>query len=281
MEAKVLIVAKTPAVDRIAAEDRARLVAAGAANADRLADAAESHRAGLAAVRSALAGACLREVRVTELAPGDGRGADLVVTVGGDGTVFTANLLATDAPFITVNSDPVGSVGHYTRCKVADFAERFAAWRSGQHRIEPLPRLAVRGDGGVHRFLNDCLFTSRNPAALTRLVLECPEGRELQRSSGVWVATAAGSTGAIRSAGSTPLPDGREPALLWRVREPFLGLGAPQLIEGCQRPPAWLRLTAAMPGCALFLDGPNITVPLRPGETVAISAASEPLRLVV
>ena len=42
-----------------------------------------------------------------------------------------------------------------------------------------------------------------------------------------------------------------------------------------------LRLTPAVPGMALYLDGPNITVPLRPGEVVDIHAAERPLRLVV
>jgi hypothetical protein len=42
-----------------------------------------------------------------------------------------------------------------------------------------------------------------------------------------------------------------------------------------------LRLTAVVPGMALYLDGPNITIPLAPGETAEFSAAAEPLRLVM
>jgi NAD+ kinase len=279
MPPSVLLVTKVPTAERLTADDLGRLIDAGACDRDSLAEAAERHHACLAAVRAALSGACVRELRLGDLAPGDGRGADLVVTVGGDGTVFTANTLATAAPFITVNSDPVGSVGHFTRCRAEGFAGLYAAWRAGSARIEDVPRLLVQTAGGSYRFLNDCLFTSRNPAAVTRYVLDCPAGRESQRSSGVWIATAAGSTGGIQSAGATPVPTDRA-ALLYRVREPFHGRGEARLLDACQRPPQWLHLTPAMAGCALYLDGPNITVPLRPGERVSFSDAGVPLRLV-
>ena len=39
---------------------------------------------------------------------------------GSCGTVFTANTLATSAPFLTVNSDPQGSLGHFTRARISE-----------------------------------------------------------------------------------------------------------------------------------------------------------------
>jgi NAD+ kinase len=278
--AAVLVVAKTPTAQRLSGDDLGRLVEAGAASRDLLLAAADRHRACLAAVRLALARDQVREIAVEDLAPADGRGSDLVVTVGGDGTVFTANTLATDAPFLTVNSDPDGSVGTFTRCRMEALPELLAAWRDGRAGIEELPRLSAETPAGRHRFLNDCLVTSRNPAAMTRYVLATPEGREAQRSSGVWLATAAGSTGAIRSAGAAPVPRS-EPALLFRVREPFHGRGALHLLSGCQQPPQHCTITTGMVGCALYLDGPNIAVPLRPGEDVRFAPAAAPLRLVV
>lgn len=274
----VWLVHKTPALHRLARTDRERLVACGAADPERLATAAERHQAALAAVRTALAGDEVRELRVEDLHPGARPDADLIVTVGGDGTVFTANTLVTEAPYLTVNSDPRTSVGHFSRATAEQVPAIVDAWRAGRGPVELLPRLAIACGGCTWRVLNDCLFTSVNPAAMTRYLIEADGRRELQRSSGVWLATAAGSTGAIHSAGASPAPPGAE-ALLWRVREPFHGQGLLTLLEGRQLPPRGLRLIPALPGIALYLDGPNLTVPLRAGEPVDIAASPTPLRL--
>ncbi|MBA3687095.1 MAG: hypothetical protein H0W72_17890 [Planctomycetes bacterium] len=182
---------------------------------------------------------------------------------------------------ITVNSDPERSVGHFSRCTLAGFPELLAAWRAGRHAIEPIARLEAVIDGdGSHCFLNDCLFTSRNPAAITRYLIEVDGERERQHSSGIWVSTAAGSTGGIRSAGMQPLPPG-DHALLWQVREPFQGRSPVTLLSGRQSPPRGLRLTATMPNIDLYLDGPHRQIPLRYGGVVAFRAHAQPLPLVI
>ena len=181
----VLLVRKTPLAGRLTPSERDRLTANGVLGAERLAAPAAAHAACLDAVRAALAGLDVREVRVEDLRPTDAGDAELIVTVGGDGTVFTANTLATTAPVLTVNSDPVTSVGHFTRATAWTVATMVQAWRTGHHRLEPVPRLAVTAGGTTHLVLNDCLFSNTNPAAMTRYQLEVPEGREFQRSSGV------------------------------------------------------------------------------------------------
>ena len=180
--------------------------------------------------------------------------------------------------------EPSRSVGHFTRCTVEGFRTLFAAWQAGTTRIEPISRLQVTsgdGDGVPHRILNDCLFTSRNPAAITRYVLDADGSSERQQSSGVWIATAAGSTAAIRSAGlEPPLAPGQE-ALLFKVREPFQGRGIARILDGRQLPPRGLALTATMPGIDLYLDGPHRRVPLAYGATARFAPCPEPLPLVV
>jgi NAD+ kinase len=276
----VLLIAKTPLLRRLAAADLERLLAAGAYRREALAVAAAAHDTCHAAVRAALAGCTVRDVPVERVSAADAEGADLIVTVGGDGTVFTANTLAVAAPVLAVNSDPSGSIGHFTRAGAASAAAALAAWRDGHARFEVVARLEVRVGDRAWRFLNDCLLTSMNPAAMTRYLLCVDDICELQRSSGVWIATANGSTGAIRSAGHTPV-DARTPALLWRVREPFLGRGAPRLSAGTQLPPQGLVITPAIDHVALYLDGPNITVPLPPGEPAAFAPCPTPLRLLL
>jgi NAD+ kinase len=208
------------------------------------------------------------------------------VTVGGDGTVLTANSLDSALPMITVNSDPGGSIGMYTRCTARNFPELFNAWLDGAAHVETIPRLQARIDTGpAWRILNECLFASANPAAMTRYLLELPgnEGwsaplREAQRSSGVWIATASGSTAAIRSAGMETI-EAHAPALLFKVREPFQGMRPMAVLEGKQLPPAGLRLTPAMPGVSIFIDGPYFHRTVPPGAVVEFSPSPLPLRL--
>lgn len=276
----ILFVTKVPLVERLAGDSIQRLDSSGAMSEAKLRDSAQRQRAAIDAVRAALAGSTVRERRVDELRPDDADGADLVVTAGGDGTVFTANTLRTAAPFLTVNSDPQGSLGHFTRACADDVPRLLAAWRRGNPAFQEVPRLRCRTASADVLVLNDALFTNRNPAAMSRYMIADGQGCERQRSSGVWISTAAGSTGGIHSAGMEPVY-ALLPALLYKVREPFHGFGRIALLEGRQMPPRELRLTASVPGMALYLDGPNITIPLEPGETAQFTAADRPLRLLV
>ena len=274
----VLIIAKTPLARRLAGNDRQRMESGGVLDTDRLSASEARQEEALTAVRAAVRGMSCTELRVDDVTPGMVVDTRLIITVGGDGTVFTANTICTSAPFLTVNSDPERSVGHFTRYTADNVAAGIAAWQAGTAICEPLHRLAITVDGRTSCILNDCLFAHSNPAVLSRYVLEADGRREFQRSSGVWVSTAHGSTAAIRSAGSEPVPS-HLAALLFRVREPYLGREQATLLADTQIPPRGLTLLPAIPGMALYLDGPNITVPVAPGMPVVISAANTPLVL--
>jgi NAD+ kinase len=276
---RILLLAKTPLVERLEPTVLKRLAAGGAVNLDRLGVAAQTHERTLALVRKLIGAHRVNEWKVERLQARDAEGKDLVITVGGDGTVLTANSLDADIPLLTVNSDPAGSIGMYTRCTADNFAALFDAWLAGKAVEEIIPRLQVRIDNGAPwRVLNECLFASANPAAMTRYVLDTGAARESQRSSGVWVATAAGSTAAIRSAGVEPV-DAHQAALLYKVREPFPGRGPMDLLEGRQLPPVGLKLMPAMPGVSLFIDGPHFHRTVPPGSVAEFSASPKPLRL--
>lgn len=277
---RILLVAKVPLVDRLAEDAIARLDASGAMSQARLRESAERQRDSIERVRQALAGFDVRERRIHDLRPDDAAEADLVVTAGGDGTVFTANTLSTTAPFLTVNSDPSGSLGHFTRARAEDVPRLLEGWAAGRAAFQEIPRLRLRTASVDLLLLNDALFTNQNPAAMSRYLLDDGGGSERQRSSGVWVSTAAGSTGGIHSAGMTPI-FALQPALLYKVREPFHAFGRINMLEGRQLPPRTLKLTPGVPGQALYIDGPNITVGLAPGETATFSASDRPLRLLV
>lgn len=281
MKPCVLLVSKVPTIERLTRRDLDALVDNGLADRRFLEDERDAHHGCFARLEAALQGCQLRKRLVQEVRADDGVGLDLAVSVGGDGTVFTVHRLLGEVPLIAINSDPHRSVGYFTRGKADDFPALLAAWRERRASHQLLPRLAVEiGSGPRELILNDCLFTSASPAAVSHYVLQVEDRQERQYSSGVWVATAAGSTGGIHSAGAEPV-DAATPALLWRVREPYQGRGPISLLSGRQLPPLGLELRAVMPGLHCYIDGCHTSRPAPPGTPVRFSANPLPLRLVV
>ncbi|MFW5750176.1 MAG: NAD(+)/NADH kinase [Planctomycetota bacterium] len=247
---------------------------------------AQHHRS-LARVHEQLAACQVHERQIDVLTHADARQADIIVTVGGDGTVLATHTHLSDTPIIAVNSDPNRSVGHYTRCRPDGVYDLVQAWIGGHAREELCHRLLLeiidvrtgqRLNGRGDNVLNDCLFTNENPAAMTRYILSTAAGRETQWSSGVWISTAAGSTGAIASAGALPVEPGT-PALLYLVREPFFGRGGFDDLTGRQLPPTGLELTPTIPGLSCYIDGAHLRRRIKPGTCVRFSADAPPLRL--
>lgn len=281
MTMRILLISKTPKTASLSDEDLARLEHSGAANAEQLRHAASEHGQSLESVRSDLLGHDVLDRRVSEISEEDLSGRDLIVTVGGDGTVLAACGLITDTPMLCVNSDPSRSIGNYTRCNRDAFRQLFQDFLQQQHVIERIPRLRleINDTPEPHLILNDCLFTNQNPAAMTRYTINVDGEQEQQFSSGVWISTGAGSTGAIHSAGMDAV-DAHQSALLFKVREAFLRHGAIRLTEGCQMPPRGLELCTAIPGINLYIDGAHRCKKLQPGSTVRFFASPSPLQLV-
>lgn len=206
---------------------------------------------------------------------------DLVVTVGGDGTLLFASHFVRDAPVLGVNSSPSTSLGVLCGASVRDFGRKLAAALDGRLRGAALARLsiAVEGGRGGAPALNDCLVTADNPAVTFRYEIEAGGKREMQRSSGLWVSTATGSTGGIRSAGGRILPL-RSRRLQFLVREPCPDPRAPfRLMRGILPPGAKLSVTSLVPSAHVYVDGPRRSLKLGYGEAVRIGTDAPPLVL--
>ncbi|MHC4606642.1 MAG: NAD(+)/NADH kinase, partial [Planctomycetota bacterium] len=136
-------------------------------------------------------------------------GYDLVITVGGDGTFFRASHAVGATPILGVNSHPDHSLGLHCGADPVTFPRVLTRVLSGRAKVTRLNRLSLEING--RRFpmsvLNDVLFAIPSPAAMSCYTLSIDGGgAERQRSSGVWVSTAAGSTAAIYAAGGRRMP---------------------------------------------------------------------------
>lgn len=209
-------------------------------------------------------------------------GIDLVVTLGGDGTLlWTSHLVGPETPMVAINSAPVTSVGYFCAGTGADVASILQQALAGQLRRTRLNRMQVEIDKKVvsKRILNDVLFCHECPAAASRYVLRHGRRSEEQLSSGLWVGPAAGSTAAQRSAGGRVLAPGSR-KIQYVVREPYHGLGEPtRLARGLVSPNEALVVKSKIREGMLYMDGHNKTVSVDIGQEVRLTSSNEPLFL--
>ncbi len=261
----------------------ARLVRRRSRAVRRMLQCHEEHMASLAAVRREISrlGLCARFLHRTDgLRISDD---DLVVTVGGDGTVLHASHLVDKASMLPINSSPSTSCGFLTVATADGFGPLLEAALHGRLRATFLQRMRVEVAGRVKtdRVLNDILFSNACPASTTRYSLRHRSIEEDQFSSGIWVATAAGSTSAVHAAGGRILPLGSR-LLQFVVREPF-HFAPPakryRLVRGFVRPGGALAIVNKWQPATVYVDGPNYTIPVSRAQSVRLSLSPSPLRL--
>ena len=209
-------------------------------------------------------------------------GWDLIVTLGGDGTLLWASHLAdASTPMIAINSAPDTSVGYFCAGDGHNVGEVLAEALAGRLKGSRLARMCVElGDRLISsRVLNDALYCHESPAATSRYILEHAGEQERQMSSGVWVGPAAGSTAALRSAGGKVLPVGSQ-KIQFVVREPYRGVdNRYELIKGMVPPGESLEITSRMTKGRLFLDGTQKVHAVGIGDRIRMTLSDEPLTL--
>lgn len=212
---------------------------------------------------------------------GDATGFDLVITVGGDGTLIWVARSLSETPILGVNSAPMDSVGYLCGTRMGEVRDHLVAIAEGRVSRVRAARMQVAVDGEVvqRRVLNEVLFTHPVPAMTSKYILEFGGTREEQASSGIWISTAAGSTAAIRSAGGRPMPL-RSRMLQFVVREPYVPPGVDYAqLRGFVHPDETLRVHNKMRDARLYADGSRNGVSVELGQLVEFSLSDEPLIL--
>ncbi len=139
---------------------------------------------------------------------------DLVISVGGDGTLLEVSHYVTSTPIFGVNSNPQSSIGFFTAA-TADTIEDSIVHLDDLPKTK-LTRLQIKKNGERLPWfvLNDLLLCHANPAGMNRYTLAVDgktfsrDGTDMLRSSGVLISTAAGSTGWIYECGGEVMPLG-------------------------------------------------------------------------
>ena len=218
-----------------------------------------------------------------ELGEGDAslKETDLIVTVGGDGTILRAAraAVAHDIPLLGVN---MGRLGFMTELRPADALERIPGFLEGGGWVEERSMIKARvfnGEedeeesgsfqSGWHHALNDVVVTRGDTPRLI-WVRALVDGAELTsyRSDAVIVSTATGSTGYNLSAGG-PILDPRAEEMVLKPVAPHVGLATAVVL-----PPSVsveLRVTSS-DGAVLSVDG-YLNLPVEEGSGVRIQSS--------
>jgi NAD+ kinase len=241
------------------------------------------HVESLRQVRATLKRLGIKVIERTRLPTKPVQGVDLIVVVGGDGMVLgVSHAVHDDTPILAVNSAPSFSVGYLTGCESAGFASTLDALMDRRLFPVEIQRLKVSiGDRILPEpVLNDVLFCPNNPAVMCRYRLEWPDGDEVQRSSGVWVSTPAGSTSALASAGGPQLVLTAK-QFAFAVREPYAPPGASvRLKRAVLVKDERLVIESRTSGVSVFLDGSHRRYEVEFGDRLTFSLRERPLRLV-
>ncbi|MFO0758934.1 MAG: NAD(+)/NADH kinase [Byssovorax sp.] len=209
----------------------------------------------------------------------DATGLDLVVTVGGDGTLLSASHNVDDVPILAINSDPAHSVGFFCGANSGGAEKAIGAALRGALRRAVLTRMQVTVNGAVvaARVLNDALFCHASPAATSRYILHIDGIDEQQKSSGFWIGPAAGSTAAQRSAGGRVLPLTSKQLQLV-VREPYTPHREHYRLQSPLIPPGEpLVVRSKMHDARIFIDGPDTVVNVGFGDAIEFTQAPQSL----
>ncbi|CAM8951915.1 unnamed protein product [Rhodiola kirilowii] len=228
---------------------------------------------------------------------------DLVVTVGGDGTLLQASHLMDDCvPVLGVNSDPTQSE------EVNEFSNEFDATRStgylcgattrnfeqvlddileGHMRPFKLSRMAISlNSQPLSTYaLNDILVAHSCPATVSRFSFRIESGSQPDsplincRSSGLRVSTAAGSTAAMHSAGGHVMPISSRD-LQYMVREPIAPASAiSHLLHGFLRPDRSMKIDWSCKDGLIYVDGSHVVYPIQHGDTIDLSSKAPVLNV--
>lgn len=244
-----------------------------------------AHYATLRAVERVLKDLNVKYSKHTRGPKVDYKDYDLIITIGGDGTVMEAGrAMKNDQLLLGVNSDPSWSVGQFCATHAGGFRQFFNQVIRGKAKAYRLYKLKIDlKDDKMSRqieCLNDALICHANPGAMSRYTLTVGKTSEHHRNSGIWLSTAAGSTGAILSAGGRKMPLSSTD-IQYKPRELYHARGIKyRLTGGLIHKGQAAEFVSSMPHGCVFVDGAHIKFPFVYGAAARISTSSNYLSLI-
>jgi NAD+ kinase len=210
-----------------------------------------------------------------------------IFTVGGDGTLLASSHMLPESRVVLGVRSSASSVGYLCGASFDTLEDDMKHFFDGKSESLVAQRLVadVKYVSRKETFksvpiLNDFLYSNISPAATTRYAITHGGKKEAHRSSGIWIATAMGSTAGIYTAGGQKVPQ-EDTGFQFRVRELYkMGLTDPE-IEGAFFDPDKdeLIISNRCQDAILATDGQHGEIKLQYGDEIRFKR-TEPLHVV-
>lgn len=231
------------------------------------------------------------------------RGFDLVITIGGDGTLLQAShFMDGSIPVLGVNSDPTQveeveefsgdfdatrSTGHLCAATVKNFEQVLDDILGGQIVPSDITRMSISANSQLLSTyaLNDILIAHPCPATVSRFSFKIQRDGESCtllancRSSGMRVSTAAGSTAAMLSGGGFVMPVSSQD-LQYMVREPISpGAAISSLMHGMVKSDQSMEVRWFSEKGVIYIDGSHVSHSIQYGDILEVSSKAPVLKI--
>jgi NAD+ kinase len=204
-------------------------------------------------------------------------GADVVVALGGDGTVLAAMRLAADTrtPVLGVACGSLGALSAVTADELDGALDRF---RSGDCITRSLPALEMTSEADADWAINDVVLVRRGAGQIAADVKIDDELYVRLAGDGVIVATPLGSSAYSLAAGGAILPTGTQ-AFLCTPLAMHAGSAAPLVVPAdaaltVDVDPGYAGFDVEIDGQRRHLDGTRFRFALHEGRVSLVTFAS-------
>ena len=223
----------------------------------------------------------------------------LVVVVGQDGLVANTAKYVGNLPIVAINPDPQRFDGILLPFTATQARAEVGRVLDGKYRHRSITLAEINLNDGQRMLAFNDFFIGCRSHVSARYLLESEGQREPQSSSGILIATGAGSTGWMSSvfnmASGVALSrngesveglrlDWNDRRLMWAVREPFISkTSRADLVSGLLDEGHELVVESLMPDTGvIFSDGiEHDFLPFNSGTIARIKASHQTARLVV
>jgi len=206
---------------------------------------------------------------------------DLILSVGGDGTLLRVSHFVNNAAILGINSNPKTSEGVLCYATRYDLKEKLTRIIDGNFGIKKLTRARVFfiNAGRNYDALNEIYVGSAKSYHISRYILKFGSVEEEQRSSGIIITTGAGSRAWYGSIIKESFnPEMKE--LRFVVREPYRGkLVKFNLIKGKLDANKKLYIKSKMANGIVAVDS-IIEAPFSNEEEIKVSISPVPVTLI-
>lgn len=213
-----------------------------------------------------------------------GQRCDLVIVVGGDGTLLDAcrAIAHHQTPLLGVNLGRLGFLVDVSPDNIRDALDNVLAGRFIQKPRLRIAARIIRADGSsddhVYHALNECVIRNQEFAQVLDFDTYTKDDFiSHHRADGIVVATPTGST-AYALSGGGPVVHPEIPALTLVPICPHTLSDRPLIMDAKQQ--IEVRISASHNGTALFTADGQVTRPLAPGDRVLMERAEHDLILI-